>query len=48
MYVIVFEAWNGKRCEVVCGEEEAKERYWELDELYSEVHLLKVESEISM
>ena len=21
MYVIVFEAWNGKRCEVVFGEE---------------------------
>ena len=37
MYVIVFEAWNGKRCEVVFGEEKAKERYWELDEIYSEV-----------
>lgn len=47
-YVIVFEAWNGKRCEVVFGEEKAKERYWELDEIYSEVHLLKVEKEIPM
>lgn len=44
----VFEAWNGKRCEVVFGEEKAKERYWELDEIYSEVHLLKVEKEIPM
>lgn len=24
MYVIVFEAWNGKRCEVVFGEERLK------------------------
>lgn len=48
MYVIVFKAWNGKRCEVVFGEEKAKERYWELDEIYSEVHLLKVEKEIPM
>ena len=48
MYVIVFEAWNGKRCEIVFDEEKAKEIYCELDKVYSEVHLLKVEKEISM
>lgn len=48
MYVLVFEAWNGKRCEVCFSEEEAKKRYWELNEIYSEVHLLKVEKEIPM
>lgn len=48
MYVIVFKAWNGTRCEVHLIEEEAKERYWILDELYNEIHLLKVENEIPM
>lgn len=48
MFVIVFNAWNGTRCEVHYSEEEAKERYWELDEIYNEVHLLKVENEIPM
>lgn len=48
MYVIVFETWNGKRCEIVFGKEKAEKRYKELDEIYAEVHLLKVEKEIMM
>lgn len=49
MYVIVFQAFYGTRCEVhCCTEEEAKNRYWELDELFEEVHLLSVENEIKM
>ena len=48
MFVIVFKVWNGTRCEVHYNEKEAKKRYWELDEIYSEVHLLKVENEIPM
>lgn len=46
MYIIVFEAWNGKRCETVFEEDKAKERYRELKKLYREIHLLKVEKEI--
>ena len=48
MYVIIFKAWNGERCEVVFGEEEAKKRYRELEEFYSQLQLLKVEKEITM
>lgn len=46
MFVIVFKAWNGTRCEVHHNEKDAKERYCNLKELYTEVHLLKVEKEI--
>lgn len=48
MYVVIFKAWNGDKCEVIFGEEKAKKRYRELDEIYLEVHLLKVEKEIVM
>lgn len=48
MYVLVFNAWNGMRCEIHYGEIEAKKRYRELEELYSEIHLLKAEDEIPM
>lgn len=48
MYVIVYRAWNGNRAEIHYGEEEARKRYWELDEIYGEVHLLSVDKEIPM
>ena len=48
MYLLVFKAWNGERCEIVFDEEKAKKRYLELAEIFSEVHLFKVEDEIPM
>lgn len=44
MYIIIFD----NNYEIVFGEEKAKERYNELDELYIEVRLLKIEKEIMM
>ena len=48
MYAVVFTNWNGQKCEIIFGEEEAKKRYRELDDIYLEVHLLKIEKEIIM
>lgn len=49
MYVLVFQSDIGTRCEThCCTEEEVKERYWELDEIFQEVHLLAIENEIRM
>lgn len=48
MFVITYQYGSEMGCEVVFGEENAKKRYWELDDLYMEVHLLKVEKEIMM
>jgi len=43
MYIIVFKAWNGTRCETHYNEKDAKKRYLNLKEIYAEVSLLKVE-----
>ncbi len=43
MYIIVFENWKGKIAEIWYDLEEAKKRFWELDEVYTEVHLCKAE-----
>lgn len=48
MFIIVFRAWNGQKCEIVNDEEKAKKRYKELKEIYSKIKLLKVEEEISI
>ncbi len=36
MYVIVFRAWNGNRCEIRYTEEDAKKRFEELELCYAE------------
>ncbi len=41
MYIIIFETWKGKVAEIWYDLEEAKERYKELDKVYTEVHLCK-------
>lgn len=47
MYIIIFETWRGKVSEIWHDFEEAKERYWKLKKVYTEVYLFKAE-EISM
>lgn len=46
MFIIVFEAWNGIRSEIYYNEKDAKERYLNLKEFYTKVHLLKVVEQI--